>query len=739
MAIRWRDRDGPLLASIARHLHVHDPERASLKRAARAAIVMPAVFAFADNVIGQPQTTVFSAFGSFSVLVLADFEGAPRARLKAYLALAGVGAALISLGTLCSRSSLAGVTVMALLGFAILFAGLINRYFAAGSFAALLSLILALNVPGPPSAIPARLEGWALACAAAITAVMLLWPPRARRALRPAAARVCEAIADLLQGEIDGDASLARDATEVTEAASSLRERFVAGPYRPTGATGATKALAFLVEELEWLRSIVLLQARSRPDVCRQENREALAAATAVLRACAARLRGLDEQPDLARLVRAREAGMKALLRDIRDLPGDREDAVLVSAVEPSFRIRALSYATWEVGVNVLLATDSAAPEADWGRRRRPSAPREVARLLADHTRLRSVWFRNSVRAAAALAIAVYVAQRGSLQHAFWVVLGTLSVLRSNALGTGSTILQAVAGTAAGVIVGGGLVAAIGTSHGLLWAVLPVAVMLATYAPGAISFAAGQAGFTVVLMVLFNIIQPIGWKVGLVRVEDVAIGFAISLGVGLLFWPRGARAALRNSAADAYAASADYFSAAATANDVGAARPVAVAAAHRLDDAYRQFLAEPGRERLDLHGITTLVTGATRLRLAAHSLATIAGETGPWGRVAALDREATAVHTWYAALAEAIRRSTPSPPPQDSDDAHSADVLRYLDEVVADDDKARIRSAVGAALASDHVRDLRRFEPHLAGALGELIREDARAPAAEEVALAGAG
>jgi uncharacterized membrane protein YccC len=699
---------------------------------------MPAVFAFADNVIGQPQTTVFSAFGSFSVLVLADFEGPRRSRLTAYLTLVGIGAALISLGTLCSRSPAAGASVTAVVGFTILFAGLINRYFAAGAFAALLSFILAVNIPAPPSAIPARLEGWGLASAVAIIAVMLLWPPRLRPALRPAAARVCDAIADLLQSELDGDASLARRVSEVREAVASLRQRFVATPYRPTGATGATKALAFLVDELEWLRSIVVQQARNRLDICPDENCETLAAAIAVLRACAARLSGIDAQPDLERLVRAREAGIEALMRDIRNLPPDRDEAVLVSAVEPSFRARALSYATWEVGANALLATGSAGPEAEWGPRRRPSAPREVARLLAEHTRLRSVWFRNSIRGTAALTIAVYVAQRASLQHAFWVVLGTLSVLRSNALGTGSTILQAVAGTAVGIVGGGGLVAAIGTNHGLLWAVLPIAVLLAAYAPRAISFAAGQAGFTVVLFVVFNIIQPTGWKVGLVRVEDIGIGFAISLGVGLLLWPRGARAALRKSAADAYATSANYFAAAATATDVSALKTTATAAAHRLDDAYRQFLAEPGRERLDMDSIATLVTGATRLRLAAYSLTTIAAETGPWDSVAAVDREATALRAWYLALADAITRSGPVPPPQGSDDAGSREVLRYLDEAVADSDQDRIRSAVGATLASHHLGDLRRFEPHLARALSELSDGDTRAPARDAEALAAA-
>lgn len=724
-----------LLPSIKRHLRIHDPDRASLKSAVRAAIVIPAVFAFADNVIGQPQTTIFSAFGSFSVLVMADFGGPPRSRFKAYVTLIGVGAALICLGTVCSRSPAAGAAVMAVVAFIILFAGLINRFFATGAFAALLSFILSVNVPAFPSAIPARLEGWGLAGAVAGAAVMLLWPPSRRPALRPAAARVCDAIADLLQSELDGVVLPARR-VEVGEAYESLRQRFIATPYRPTGATGATKSLAFLVDELEWLRSIVLQQADAELDTCREENSETVAAAVAVLRACAARLRGSDQRPDLERLVRAREAGIGALIRDIRDLPPDRDDALLASAVEPSFRTRALSYATLEVGANTLLATGAAAPEAEWGPRHPPSAPREVMRVLGEHARLRSVWFRNSVRGAAALTIAVYVAQRLSLQHAFWVVLGTLSVLRSNALGTGSTILQAVGGTAAGIVVGGGVVAVIGTDHGLLWAALPIAVLIAAYAPRAISFAAGQAGFTVVLLVLFNIIQPLGWKVGLIRVEDVAIGFAISLGIGLLFWPRGARTALRKSAADAYATSAEYFAAAAAATNPGTLKSAAVAAAHRLDDAYRQFLAEPGRERLDMDSIATLVTGAMRLRLAAHSLATIAGETGPWDRVTVLTREAAEVRAWYLALADAIASSTLGPPPEERDDAANAEVLRYLDRAVADRDEHRIRSAVGAALASDHLRNLRRGEPQLTGALNKLSGEDARPARFEAPALA---
>src|SRR5204862_2234906 len=99
---------------------------------------------------------------------------------------------------------------------------------------------------------------------------------------------------------------------------------------------------------------------------------------------------------------------------------------------------------------------------------------------------MRSVWLRNSIRGAVGLAIAVYVAQRAGLQHGFWVVLGTLSVLRSNALGTGWSILSALPGTAAGIVLGALLVIAIGTHEAVLWGVLPIAVLFAAYAPRAI-------------------------------------------------------------------------------------------------------------------------------------------------------------------------------------------------------------------------------------------------------------
>jgi uncharacterized membrane protein YccC len=344
--------------------------------------------------------------------------------------------------------------------------------------------------------------------------------------------------------------------------------------------------------------------------------------------------------------------------------------------------------------------------------------------LAVEHAGVRSVWFQNSVRGAAGLAVAVFIAQRAGLQHSFWVVLGTLSVLRSNALSTGWSILSALAGTAVGILVGAILVTAIGTHELVLWIVLPVAVLLASYAPRAISFAAGQAGFTVVLFVLFNLIQPSGWQVGLVRIEDVAIGFGISLGVGLLFWPRGAADLLRENLASAYARSADYIVATAHQLVVGreAAKSdtqaqAAAAAIHRLDDAFRQYLAERSAQKLNIVSVGTLVAGAARVRRTAQSLSALGSMTNGDARLPMcgenVDTEAHAVRAWYVTLGDALVHDGTVPPSHIRDGDGRRRLLECVHGAVAGGDERNIRPALVLLWASQHLDNLWRLESHL--------------------------
>ena len=253
---------------------------------------------------------------------------------------------------------------------------------------------------------------------------------------------------------------------------------------------------------------------------------------------------------------------------------------------------------------------------------------------MLSHLEPHSVWLHNSVRGAVGLALAVLVASLTGVQHSFWVILGTLSVLRSNALNTGQSVVKGLIGTAVGVLIGAGVLAVIGTNTTLLWAVLPLAVLGAGFAPAAFSFAAGQAAFTVMIVILFNIIQPTGWHVGLLRIEDVAIGFAVSLVVGLLFWPRGAITALRRELSEAYAATALYLRAAVEFGLAHAAGPEveaqrAAAAALRLDDAFRTYLAERAAKPVPLPALTGLVNGVLALRVAADAVVDLWQRDGP--------------------------------------------------------------------------------------------------------------
>ncbi len=691
--------------------------------------MVPAVVAFADKVIQQQQTTFFAALGSFAILVLADFRAPPKGRLLAYLALFAVGAIFITLGTLCSQDTWLAVAAMAVVAAVVLFSSGISPYVAMAGWAPLLTFILPVTLPADPSIIPMRLEGWALAAGVGIPAAMLLWPPRPQAVLREAAARACRALADLVEAELDGDPSrIAERAGAARAGVAAVRWTFTSTPYRPTGATGSAEALEYLVDTLDWFLSVALPEndsgVTSRP--LRDEHRAVLATVSAALRDSAATLDGRDERPDLGRLDAARNATEDALAHDIAQSPDGPGVADLRSVVEPSFRLREMSLSARMIALNALRTVGLAEPEVEATSAR---AALDVSRIFASgYGSVRSVLLRNSIRGGVALSIAVLIAQQASLQHGFWVVLGTLSVLRSNALGTGLSVITALIGTALGLLIGVGLVLAAGTDEALLWVLLPGAVLLAAYAPQAISFAAGQAGFTVTLLILFDLIQPAGWTVGLVRIEDVAIGFAISLGVGALFWPRGAAALMRRSLATSYARSADYLAAAVQqlirGDDVARDRRAARAAARRLDDAFRQYLGELSGDRAKLEDVATLLAGATRLRTAAYSLSTLPsmsdGSTWREPYIRALDGEGHRLHSWYVALGDAILDAGAPPAPDDGDPGGQLQVLRDARKTVAREPEAGTGPAVDLLWATEHLDKLRRLEVDLVGPAGVL-------------------
>jgi hypothetical protein len=145
-----------------------------------------------------------------------------------------------------------------------------------------------------------------------------------------------------------------------------------------------------------------------------------------------------------------------------------------------------------------------------------------------------SAWTGNAAGSGMAMALAVLLARFLKVDHAFWVVLGILPVLSANLTSAAQKFWQEQMGTLIGFLVGAFVVTAIGVHQLWYWLILPLVVLGSTYAASAIGFMAGQAAFTVFAVVLFCILLPQQGEIGILRVEDVAIGGAVSLLVGSL-------------------------------------------------------------------------------------------------------------------------------------------------------------------------------------------------------------
>jgi len=771
-----------MAAPIVEWLRRHDPEHNALHKAIKVAVVVSVGLAIGTLVIGNSQLSLFASFGGVALLLFADFPGSRTARLGAYLLLVVAGIVLISLGTLASALPWVAVLGMAVIGFIVLFAGVLSAATAAATRAALLAFILPVTVPGTAADIPSRLAGWGIAAVLAVPVAVLIWPPRDHDALRAKAATACRALGRQLAGDagvagpghpgVEPGVEPGADpgAAGPTEAIDALRQQFRSTTFRPVGLTTGSRLLMQLVDRLEWIRAVATRIPGGAAERWPTRTRDLVAACGTVLLACARALDTAGHRPTLAdrrqlaaalrELERARARVAEALqLVGAGDVAGssgpdspvvavDRQvldDADEVGGLSAAV-VHELCYTTMLAGQTVAVsAAADARPLLDrlLGRHTPDSVigPLTAARRIAvSHITRRSVWFQNSVRGALGLAFAVLLAEVTEISHGFWVVLGAMSVLRSSALTTGSTALRALVGTFLGFLVGAALVLVIGTSATHLWAVLPFVILVAAFLPEAVSFTAGQAAFTVMVVILFNIIEPVGWSVGLVRIEDIALGCAAGLVSGVLLWPRGAAAQIRATLADSYRASADALATATRQVTGPAAQDADVleqdllhakAAAGRLDDAFREYLSERGAKSVPLRELTGASNGANRIRLAAEAIAMMSGPAGqPTSLDAAclgLTSAAATTGRWFDRAAAVLAGSEPRLDPPREPDAERAVLtsLRRNPTVLADPPvAARARTVWAVAL---YVDDATRLQSRLAPMIDVLARPSRRA------------
>jgi len=711
--------------------------------------VIPPLFAFGQLVLHDAQNVIFIVFGGFALLVMSDFGGLRRPRAIAYLGATLVGAVLIALGTVVSQNVALAGAVMLLVGFVISFASLFGGYIAAAQTGLLLAFVISITVPAPAAAVPARVVGWTFAGILATLAATFLWPRFERVKLRQHAAKACLAVANLVDGLRPGvgDQELLALLETARRAEASARQQYDATAKRPAGPTRRDRAFVQLLIELQRIVDIVehpFEQSRTATPPGIEETDRLVAVTVAALRSSADVLTG-GAAPDLRAVEEARERHRVALDRWAnQQLRAGRPADQVLGGLDVDHTLRVVSYLAISLGSNALIAAGGR-PEEEIALP--VSAPRlegisgtvtRVFRAIGTHLAPSSTVLQHSLRVAVGLALAVWLARSLGLSHAFWVVLGTLQVLRSTALGTGRTTLQALAGNVIGVLIGGIFAVLAGNHPAVMWVALPFAIFLAAYAATTVGFIASQAAFTINLIIIFNLISPAGWQVGLVRIEDVAVGASISIVVGLLLWPRGARREFGRAVAEFYRAVANYLDAAFARvldfeppSSLEPARRVAIQARDRAGEAFDAFLNERVASPLDPQTAGLLLSEGNHAMLAAELLDVVAGRMGY--RAGGCPDGARVVHAQETVMLEnlvtiadqlALETVSPTQKPVSREAIRSAalDCLRRW----RNDDRAG-RGAMAVVIAGEWVLNVARLEDDLQRPVAVAV-ESARTP-----------
>jgi uncharacterized membrane protein YccC len=609
-------RTGDVPVSLRHALAPHDPDHRSLQKAGRTALVMSAVFLFGRYVVGNDQFAVIGGFTGAALLGIADFSGARRERMRACVTTLLAGAALLALGTAVSTSTAAATITMFFVTFVVGYTAVFSGYFAAASNAVIVFYVVATGVTGPVSTIPAREAGLAVGGALSVLAAGWLWPSKvvaqSRQSLADVYRQLARTTSRLSAREADPKETVSLLSAAVLEAERSIAR----SAWRPDGLAAPQKARMYLLQGAHRAVGVIASIERLPHDPDGPMHAEAVHLEEALsrsLEACAACLSGGPlPEPDEAEAATARFAEVSRV--------GFAEQAAAGVEREKLQDVAAETFLLHQLGWGVVLAILHCramfnAPIESVGEAQQswlvsvlfdgPSIRKWIRRARRNLTP-RSVHLQNSLRLAVGLAVARLSVGVFDLKHGFWVGFATLVVLKTSAAGTRSSAVQAAAGTAVGFGISTLFIATFGV-HDVAYAiVLPIVVFAAFYLPGAVSFVAGQAFFTMVIVVLFNLIKPAGWSVGLLRVEDVLLGAGIGLVIGMAMWPRGASLELRGVVAELFVV-ASAFARATVLGLVGADPlpgsdedasggdfPARIyVAASDVEDVFSQYLGEP--------------------------------------------------------------------------------------------------------------------------------------------------
>ncbi len=572
-----------------------------LRRAVRVSVAGLAGFYLCLYGLDDPVAATYAMFTVVALGVFsAEVQGTPQQRLRTYAGASAAGAVLVSLGTLLAVSTWAAVAGMLVVGFVVVYAGVGGPRLVGVANGLQLLYVLPCFPPFQPETLDQRLAGLVLGAVLLIVADQFLLPPTPPEPIADRIAHLADEVAGFASAlcqvlRTPGPAAgpQAEQRRAVTDAATRLRLTQMARTDRPLGPDVRDRSLLATVSAVRAASDRVLAVADLLAGPTPHPRTADLIEETArVLTALARALRAPERS--LAVDVTALDAALDAHAAARNPGPAVTLRAGLAAvALAEDVRLAALAVSGY---TGAPRPSPDAAPTLLWFLQASPARLWWVR--LRGHLTTRSVFLQNAVRLALGLSVARLVAGVFDLSHGFWVLLATLSLMRTSTLADRPVLLRAFAGTLAGALIAAGLLLLVGDDVRVYAWLLPIVMIVAFTIGPLLGVAAAQGGFTVVVAVLFAQLAPSTWQLAEVRMVDVVIGGMTGAVIGAAVWPRGGGGEIRRVTADALRAVADEVDAlAAHLTGVGEPSTASAARLHHLaimvGSAYDQYRTEP--------------------------------------------------------------------------------------------------------------------------------------------------